>query len=157
MAYSTAKDVRRLLGDPDEEALATDLITFHQRRADGYINGKLRHLYTTPFSPIPDQVRTWAENLTAYEVLYSPGFRLRNPVDTAMVTERWQQTMAQIKQCAECKFRLDGVDPMDPTWSSTQNYRRTFGLDNPLDWEIDPDQLAEELSTRKGRGGGLEA
>jgi hypothetical protein len=149
MAYCSAREVRALLGDPSEEDLSSPLIALHQRRADATINGRLRHLYTVPFDPVPDQVRGWAENLTVHGILFSPGFRMRNPVDTATVNAQLATTIAELDKAAKRELRLDDVEAFDPTHSSTEGYTRTFGLDEPEDWKLDPVQREAERARRE--------
>ena len=156
MASSQERDVRKMLGDPSEEDLSPELIALCQRQADGFINGNLINLYkrSIPFSPVPDQIKTWAEQVTSALLLKSPGFRLMKPVDTAQVQADYDRTVQEVVACGRGKIRLSGVNPHGPAKSTTSGYERTFGLDDPLNWQIDPDQADAIATGRKVPSGG---
>lgn len=153
MAYSDPSNVRILLGNPSDSDLSPKLLALCQRRADAFIDGNLRHLYTVPFTVVPKQVETWSESLTMFEVLKSPDFRMRYPVDTAMTNDARDKAVQEIVAAARRKIRLVGTDPFDVTKSSTANYHRAFGLDEPEDWAVDPDQL-KDLKAKRDKGSG---
>lgn len=149
MPYTTHDEIRGLLGDPSEDTLATAVITRYLRKNSAYIDGMLAHLYPVPFNPVPELIKSWAEDLTCYAILKSPGFRIEKPVDTAMIEVSRDTAVMQIKDAARKKMRLPELTARDLTGSTTDTIERTFGVDNPLEWQIDPDLLRKVESTRR--------
>lgn len=152
MTYTTHTRLRKLLNDPNDDALPGDLIDILLDQCEAKIDSMLAHLYTVPFADYPSTpriIRAWAEQLTTYEILKHPRFRLEKPVDTAMIEQAREVGVAALRDTARKKMRIPGLKARDLTHSNTSERVRTFGLDEPEDWAIDPDTLQEVADGRE--------
>lgn len=66
MAYCSPSDVRLLVPILDESAMPDTQMEVYIKRAEGYVDGKLRDTYIVPFEPVPELVKDVTAEYAAY-------------------------------------------------------------------------------------------
>jgi len=107
--------------------------------AEGEINSRLATKYTTPFSTVPALITDLATDLTYVKLRH------------------YTKDVKGVADHIESIFKglLDGTITLTEGESSGGNeayinetYHSAFGLDDPVEWSRDQDQLAEESDAR---------
>jgi hypothetical protein len=66
MAYCSPTDVRLLVPILDESAMPDSQMEVYIKRAEGYVDGKLRDTYIVPFEPVPELIKDVTAEYAAY-------------------------------------------------------------------------------------------
>jgi phage gp36-like protein len=66
MAYCSPSDVRLLVPILDESAMPDTQMEVYIKRAEGYVDGKLRDTYIVPFEPVPELIKDVTAEYAAY-------------------------------------------------------------------------------------------
>jgi hypothetical protein len=69
MAYCSPTDVRLLVPILDESAMPDSQMEVYIKRAEGYVDGKLRDTYIVPFEPVPELIKDVTAEYAAYLAL----------------------------------------------------------------------------------------
>lgn len=135
-----------LAGNSTSDSSGVDAIKAHIVRAESIVNSYISARYSLPFTVVPPILRTISEDITSY-------FHIRGTsVQDGQRDNPWYTSYKlAIDMLKDIK---DGVTPLALTdgsavgpistarfLSSTDGYARTFDLDSPESWEVDPDRI----------------
>ncbi|MGG1219353.1 phage protein Gp36 family protein [Priestia endophytica] len=98
MTYCTPQDVRQLIPIIDEPTMPDIQMQIYIKRAEAYVDGKLRDTYIVPFDPVPELVKDVTAEYSAYLVLrtvYSQNTPNSNEMVTAL-KENAEQLLADL-------------------------------------------------------------
>jgi Protein of unknown function (DUF1320) len=98
MAYCTPSEVRELIPIVDESTMADMQVEVYIKRAENYVDGKLRDTYIVPFNPVPPLIKDVTAEFSAYLVLRTI-YSQNSPNEHAMVTalkESAEQILADL-------------------------------------------------------------
>jgi hypothetical protein len=99
--------------------------------AESFVDSILKSHWTPPFSDNNMVVKDLTIDWTYFR---AARFKLENAIDVKMIDE----TGAEIP----------GVNAGGAVYSNTQSYSTSFGMDDPINWEIDEDQIDDEATKR---------
>lgn len=125
----------------------------HIDRAESIVNTFLVSRYSLPFNPVPPIVRTLSEDLACYFAVrsaYTQDGQNKNQYFT-----EYKEAMKTLDLLQKGDMNLaytDGSDvPINSQRyiSSTENYTQIFGIDDPMNWKVDPDQVADQENARE--------
>lgn len=117
------------------------------RLGEGYVSGRLASKYTVPFSN---------NNVTAQDLVIDAIFvqqhLSRQPEKAKTIKEYLDERIAALldgsANMITTSGSIAGTLVGEAIWSSTQNYHPTFGMSDPLNWEVSSDMLIAENSAR---------
>lgn len=115
--------------------------------AEAAVDGLLASHFTPPFSNNNMTVR----DLSIEYVYWRAGrFKVE---DAAEVKSSFYETINMLKSRQMVMFdssgsEISGVEVAPGTYSSTQSYATSFGIDDPLNWEVDPDRIDDVQDSR---------
>ena len=120
--------------------------TTHIQYAEVFIDGMLASHFTPPFSNNNMTVR----DLVIDNVYYRAGkFKLD---DAEQVWSDTLYTISLLKSGDSAMISTSGdmlgLRSGGAIYSSTQSYHSSFGIDDPIDWEIDSDKAQADIDAR---------
>ena len=129
------------LGGADE--LSSSYIVY----AEAFVDSALKSHWTPPFSNNNMMVKDLTIDWTYYR---AARFKLENAVE---VKSGFWETVEMLKNgqltmIDETGAEVPGVNAGAAVYSNTGSYSTSFGMDDPLNWEIDADQIDDEATKR---------
>jgi hypothetical protein len=91
------------------------------------------------------------KDLTIDHVYWRAGrFKLENAVDVK--SSFWETVdllkSGQLTMIDEAGNEVPGVNAGGAVYSNTQSYATSFGMDDPVNWQIDPDHAEDDSDSR---------
>ena len=129
------------LGGSDE--ISSAYIVYAEAMVDGLLSSK----FTVPFSNNNMTVKDLAIDYTYW---MSARFKLE---DAVAVYSSFFGTIAMLKKDQMAMIATDGTLitgalKNSGIYSSTQSYHSAFGIDDPINWRVDSDQMADAQDAR---------
>jgi len=151
MSYATRDNLDALTGNNATRAIPRRLVDRCMAKADAVVDGKLGVLYGVPFgTPYPALIVSIAEELTLYYLYTFTAFAgVAGNTDEAR-RELYQSAMDMLDKIVSGDIVLTDVTVASSAGygtrysqisSNTEDYHPIFDLDDPVDWDIDDDQL----------------
>lgn len=126
MAYCTPKQVRELIPIIDPSAMSDEQMEVYIKRAENYVDGKLRDTYIVPFDPAPSLIQDITAEYSAYLVLRTI-YSQNSPNEHAMVTILKESAEKLLSDLDTGELSLDA--PMYSSFeSSSLNEEKVFTL-----------------------------
>ena len=115
--------------------------------AEGRVGSRLSGQYSVPFS---------SNNITAQDLtidaIYIQTQMTRQPDRAKALRDDWNERVDALLSGAGEMVTEDGTIAGtvvgDPVWSSTQDYHPTFGMGDPMTWEVSSSQAIDEDNAR---------
>lgn len=113
--------------------------------AEAYINSKLAKAYTVPFSDTPELVKDLTIDLTYTKL----GFGKLE--DRKMLLEHVNKTLDSLVK-GDMSLYTDSSGVIQSkgsgAWAENGSYYNTFDIDDPFNWESDPDRI-DDIENRR--------
>lgn len=113
-------------------------------RAEDEVDARLAPKYTVPFSPTPGVVRDLCIDLAYYKLVFA--------------TEKGKELKESLKERfeailnGEMLLTVSGtVLASDAAWSTHKEYHTSFGVDDPINWEVSQDWQEDQQEARGQR------
>lgn len=145
--YINWADVVDRYPEIDSLADASDLQKTYIVYAEGLVDGQLYNHFVTPFS---------SNNLTVKDLCVDLAYWRagRHKLDNAVeVGSSAQETIMALRDRQMVMVTtsgevIEGISRASAGFSSTNSYTPIFGVDEPEDWQVDPDQVEGILVDR---------
>lgn len=106
MAYCKYSDVRNLVPIIDESVMPDTQLEVYMKRADNFIDGKLRDTYIVPFNPVPPLISDISAEYSAYLALRTI-YSQNSPNEHTMVQALKDSAEELLRQLDEGELSLD--------------------------------------------------
>lgn len=147
MPVLTETDVTARYAELDKLQNWASQKTLMMATAESVIHSRLASRYTVPFS---------SNNLTARDLmvdqLYIQQMTTRKPDTVKLLSDLLEQRIAALLS-GDTVMVTDSGDVAatatgNTAWSSTQDYHPTFGMGDPMSWEVSSSMLIAENAAR---------
>ncbi|HKJ88813.1 MAG TPA: hypothetical protein VKA48_09930 [Gammaproteobacteria bacterium] len=126
---------------------AEEINSFYIPYAEAELEGRLGPYFTTPFSDNNVTVKELAADLTYLRL------GLMKDADHKRVKGEVDARIKRLIGGDEAMATIDGTIVQaggEVVWSDTQGYHPIFGVDDPLDWNVDSSRLQDLEDDRDG-------
>jgi hypothetical protein len=128
MAYCKYSDVRNLVPIIDESVMPDTQLDVYMKRADNFIDGKLRDTYIVPFNPIPPLISDISAEYSAYLALRTI-YSQNSPNEHSMVQALKDSAEELLRQLDNGELSLDS--PSYSSFESSSEYEeKVFTLED---------------------------
>jgi phage gp36-like protein len=128
MAYCTPTDVRQLIPLIDESAMGDAQVEVYIKRAENYVDGKLRDTYIVPFNPVPPLIKDVTAEYSAYLVLRTI-YSQNSPNQHEMVTSLKDSAEQLLNDLSNGELSVES--PMySSVESSSESEQKVFTLED---------------------------
>lgn len=115
--------------------------------AESFLDSILSTHFATPFSQEVMMIKDLAIDCVFWRAAQ---FKLDNAIE---VKSNFFETIKLLKDGQMIMVDVNGNEieasaSISGYWSSTQSYTPAFGMDDPVDWEVDPDWVQDDRDSR---------
>lgn len=158
MSYIAVASVRRALGNTASAAIPDEDISANIEYADSEIDNYLCNRYVTPLNPIPKVIANFSKILSVYYIVAEAFATGTVPVAWDTIKDQYDRVIKRLIAISEGKLSIATAVKVASTASkirsSTEDIRKTFDLDDELNWGVDGidlDRVADERDDRESR------
>jgi len=160
-AYATTTSLPQLMpfflkqNTTTADADGVAIFAKHIDRAEGVVNAAVTAKYSLPITPTPPILITLTEDIACYYATrgaYTQDGQNKNEYMT-----EYKSAMDILKQIIKGDIKLSLTDgslvPVNSSsrfLASTENYTPIFGLDDPTEWQRDPNEIDDQARARAG-------
>ena len=129
-------------------------VSAHIDRAESLVMSSLAARYSMPFTTVPPEVRRISEDIASVYIIRSSNYQ--DGKEKNQYLENFEKAFYDLKQLSEGARKLTltngslvSQNTAGRFKSSSLNYTPIFGLDDPINWERDSDEIEDQSEARE--------